>query len=594
MTTPVTRAVVNAYEGETPDDLNQLLGTHAAQTQWGVSTSAGTESIYPGPIGFSELNTFYNEELAVTYAQPITLSGNIYNVTLPVSVATGLGCDMLVGLYNGYATNGFPIGQPLAQTFVPREALQALPTLPYVTDWWTPPNLTNLPSPYNTYYYFGGASDGISLVLVGGYNGTTITSSVVTALLETDDIETWMMQPSLPQAVFSPAVVCYGGNVYVIGGTIAGATATSAVYSASLDQTGTIGAWSEQTSLPIAIGEASACVVNGWLFVAGGQLTGGAASSAVYAASLTDGFISEWTAQASLPLAVFDAQLVACNDWLISIGGYNGSSVPVTNVYASNASDGIVQSWQSFPSLPQALEGFPAVVSGSTIYVGGFGYTTGNVFDGQVFTLQVESAGAVGQWQWGTEAGANSSNVSCLTSTGVWLVAAGGAGSLAAAAQTGTSTLLNVPLYATGLATAVYFVVISPVRDADDANTAQIISSTDNPGLYAYPYPSSALQLVGEGTWGQLPDSGYIPIGCATQGQSSLPLHITQDTTHGQPLAWNWLVYNVNGSLIQAFESSLPLINLLSNNASTFGGAVEGDTTSWTPTNATMTLVQLL
>ena len=124
MPTPVARSPLNVYEGISPDDLNQLLGTHAPVVVYANGTAFVGPSLGPS---FGQMQLLDNGmQSPVWLDQPFTMSGTVLDrIQLPASIAGGIGNDLLVGLYAD--SGGNATGLPLAQTYMPREFLQPSP-----------------------------------------------------------------------------------------------------------------------------------------------------------------------------------------------------------------------------------------------------------------------------------------------------------------------------------------------------------------------------------------------------------------------------------------------------------------------------------
>ncbi|MGH7723036.1 MAG: hypothetical protein ACRENL_09455, partial [Candidatus Dormibacteria bacterium] len=88
--------------------------------------------------------------------------------------------------------------------------------------------------------------------------------------------------------------------------------------------------------------------------------------------------------------------------------------------------------------------------------------------------------------------------------------------------------------------------------------------------------------------WGE---PSTVPLSVYASGNMSRLVHVLSDVQHGAPQEWGALAYNFWGQPVQYLEVVQPLVNLLSPNASSFGGPVQGTTAAWTPTNCTLAVV---
>ena len=392
MTTPVARAPLNVYEGASPDDLNQLLGTHAPVIIYDNSTALIPAALWSNTA--PEFQYFQSlvspSDQPVTLDQPITMSGTVIDrVELPISVVSGVGQDVLVSLYADSA--GQPTGLPLAQTYVPREMIPAAGVnLPghglMMSEAWTAQSSLTPPAPYDTYYGSGFASDGIVVIFVGGLlktGGATTTGTIIGLMSPSDGtITQWAAGPAYPVSLWNSAVAVDAQSyVYVGGGGNSASTPSALVYSALYSSSPpTIGAWQVQTSLPQSlIGNAMAVVSSGTatgstpiLYSVGGMHTSPAGTTAVYAAPITaPGLIGAWTTPAGsqLPFNNLLGTLVQINGYLVLIGGEveNGTPTYTAGVWAAKINnDNTIGSWHPWPSLPAAYAG-TATVYGNTI-----------------------------------------------------------------------------------------------------------------------------------------------------------------------------------------------------------------------------------
>jgi hypothetical protein len=112
------------------------------------------------------------------------------------------------------------------------------------------------------------------------------------------------------------------GTLYVLGGLDAAGAATSTVYYASLDDTGAVGAWAATTALPEVRYAFGAAIFRGRLYVAGGYDGTDSPVATVYSAPINDdGTLGTWATLPSLPVPVAYHQLVTTGGVLYVLGG---------------------------------------------------------------------------------------------------------------------------------------------------------------------------------------------------------------------------------------------------------------------------------
>ena len=248
---------------------------------------------------------------------------------------------------------------------------------------------------------------------IGGYNGSTDVATVDYAALNSDGtVGSWTSTTSMPETVNQATSIAYNGYVYEIGG-YNGTTAVSNIYYAPINSDGTLGAWTETTSLPTAVYGATSVEYNGYIYEIGGYNGAAAVSTVEYAQIGNNGSLATqsscpagWSLDSSrtwcynntsLPTAVYGATSVEYNGYIYEIGGYNGTS-SISNVnYAPINSNGTIGSWTATTSLTQPTNAATSVGYGGYIYeVGGsLNSTTGY---SSVYYAPINSNGTIGSW----------------------------------------------------------------------------------------------------------------------------------------------------------------------------------------------------
>ncbi len=212
----------------------------------------------------------------------------------------------------------------------------------------------------------------------------------------------WQQTVSMPQRVSAHAAAVYGGRVYVSGGVARGAGTTQLAYSSAINTDGTLSPWRYETSLPLPLFGHRSFARAGKLFVLGGftapalYSAGGAPAStlsrAVYAAPINeDGTLGAWTQQPQLPGELAFYGMVATEKSVYLLGGFDGG---VTNAvyFAPVAADGALGSWQALQALPQNLLSLAAVSTSEYLYSigGGLSYIDDPVADIYFSRIQAE------------------------------------------------------------------------------------------------------------------------------------------------------------------------------------------------------------
>ena len=241
----------------------------------------------------------------------------------------------------------------------------------------------------------------------------------------THDVGNWQPTTSLPTTgvythgveFHEAAALTVGGNsyLYVFGGSYPSALVPyDTVVFAKIQSDGTLGAWQSTTPLAQELRGHESAVLNGRLYVIGGEKADGYSSNQVYFAQPNaDGTISSW-AQTTAPLPDFgapptpryyDSAVTVENGRLYVVGGASGESSPVFSpyvVFGTPGTSGDIASWTvAAEALPQNLfagEG-AAYQSGLLLTIAGawnnFDVPTGDVLAALV---DHDAGGEMGEW----------------------------------------------------------------------------------------------------------------------------------------------------------------------------------------------------
>ena len=127
------------------------------------------------------------------------------------------------------------------------------------------------------------------------------------------------------------------GDVYVLGGIDSTGAAVSTIYRATLNNDGTIGAWSTIGDLPQPLHSFGAVLFRSAIYVAGGATTGNAPVTTVYRAKIdTLGQLSAWDSLTSLPSPVAYQGFNQFGGYLYSVGGDTAAVDPNDGNYTQN------------------------------------------------------------------------------------------------------------------------------------------------------------------------------------------------------------------------------------------------------------------
>lgn len=222
---------------------------------------------------------------------------------------------------------------------------------------WRPAR--SLPEP--VFFHTAVAANGRIYVL-GGYHydvagGQLIVSDkVLSAAVDADgSLGPWTSFQTLPEPVFFASAAAWQGTVYVTGGWN-GNSLTAAVWAATIQPDGSLGAWRHQPTLPDGV-YTHAAVSKGSLYVLGGVVNGGTeVQSAVYYAKIgQNGELQAWKPTTALPGPLSNHGASIANDQILVTGGWNGTQPSASVIAAPVNADGSLQSWAALQALPTLL-----------------------------------------------------------------------------------------------------------------------------------------------------------------------------------------------------------------------------------------------
>lgn len=140
---------------------------------------------------------------------------------------------------------------------------------------------------------------------------------------------------NIPQANMSQAEIAITKNrVYLMGGTSAGGTPLSSIYTAPINADGTLGYWSSAgIVLPQAMWGFQAAVVHKQLYILGGRASGNHFDTVFSAAILEDGTLGPWIPNQNLPVTCSEHSVAIVNDGIYLLGGNHGTGMASSHLY---------------------------------------------------------------------------------------------------------------------------------------------------------------------------------------------------------------------------------------------------------------------
>ncbi|MBU2572869.1 MAG: hypothetical protein KKH28_02175 [Elusimicrobia bacterium] len=211
------------------------------------------------------------------------------------------------------------------------------------------------------------------LYILGGFNAGSAQNTVWSAPVSSSGaLGAWAQETSLPVTLYFHAAAYYMDNVYVSGGY--SSSVSAAVYKAGLGEDGTLGAWSPSVNPMPGVRYAHTMnEFNGILYAVGGNDGSGPKNNVWSALIKSDGTIDPWSAQAAMPAVRFAHKAVFIGDKLVALGGDNGTGPQNMVWQASVGANGGIYAWTPAAPLPELSRFHAAETVDEKIYIlGGY------------------------------------------------------------------------------------------------------------------------------------------------------------------------------------------------------------------------------
>src|SRR5207244_7577221 len=228
-------------------------------------------------------------------------------------------------------------------------------------------------------YGNSGASDGTYYYSVSGSN----LSSMLADVQRYDPVaDTWTTRAPIPSAV-QDAPVVYGNNgkLYVFGGLD---STTNVVYNLTQIYDIATNAWSNGAVMPAVRFGSYVGYFNGKIYVAGGFLANDVNTGQNTTFEYTIA-TNMWATKATMPNVNALGSYATIGQFLYTFGGWRGNPCCDGDAFRYDMSGNV---WTTIASLPTALEGTAAAVSGGNImvYGGGTPFAVGGVSTNQILS----------------------------------------------------------------------------------------------------------------------------------------------------------------------------------------------------------------
>lgn len=178
-------------------------------------------------------------------------------------------------------------------------------------------------------------------------------------------LSTWVHVTTnpLPSSYHGGSAFVTNNRVYLVGGQSNG-TYGGVVYTAAMNEDGSIGAWFEGPTIPASTGTSDTVVTNNRVYVLGGN------SGGIFTATIdSNGVIGSWSLVGSSPTQAYGARVITTRNRVYMIGGDAGGTPVIATYYATINTDGTLGAWTQGSNFPIGLGDAGAIVTSSRLYI---------------------------------------------------------------------------------------------------------------------------------------------------------------------------------------------------------------------------------
>ena len=175
----------------------------------------------------------------------------------------------------------------------------------------------------------------------------------------------WLSTTGLPGGRMYHGCFVYNNYLFVLGGWGSGSYRAD-VWSAEIHADGSIGSWTSTTELPSPRCGYSLAVCNGYIYVFNG-------SGVIYAQINDNGIVGNWESTTSIPAARDGSRCFSNNDYVYITGGHSGMPITYYNTiwYAQTQPNGTIDSWTSTTPLPAVSAYHGCCIEDGNVYITG-------------------------------------------------------------------------------------------------------------------------------------------------------------------------------------------------------------------------------
>jgi N-acetylneuraminic acid mutarotase len=246
--------------------------------------------------------------------------------------------------------------------------------------------------------FHAAAAVGSKVVVVGGEGANGFVAHAHIADAAGGALGPWISGPDFSQARFRLAAAGTSDHAYVIGGAQGVGTPRPDVQTASVSGT-TLAPWQATTALPDLRQHHAAVAVKDQIYVVGGKIgTSQTRTPTVLGANVaSDGTVSSWRGETSLPAAIAETCVVETSGALAVIGGLTADRTDEVQTSRITAV-GTLGTWASGRPIPRARSLHACASIGGHVYVAG-GVDASGVVLTSVVVGEVGTDGTVGDWR---------------------------------------------------------------------------------------------------------------------------------------------------------------------------------------------------
>lgn len=250
---------------------------------------------------------------------------------------------------------------------------------------------------YNGYLYVvGGSRSGVAYDLVR-----------VSKIQSNGTLGAFSNTSSLQQPLLYAKVEVINGYMYRVGGENGSTVRTSTIEYAQINPDGTLGTWQYTDSLPQTVSRSTLTVNGDMLYTISGTVNG-SPSTTSYRATVSSGgsgAATSWATTTNLPTARYNNDMVAYNGFMYTSGGYNSGSYFNTVHYSPIGANGTLGSWQATTSFSTGREAHKMIALNGYMYIIGGSYSFPRVYLNDVQYAPINSDGSLGSWNTTTDIG---------------------------------------------------------------------------------------------------------------------------------------------------------------------------------------------